>query len=124
MDKCSWCGRGFIGVPVAPGCGGYVRWDGSREIVEEYELGFCSDGCAWRWGLESHRIMGMTGREVRRHLINEHGLFPGVPASRQSKECIAFFAREVKEVVALVSGAPNLSVSRAERTRGDVAVSG
>ncbi|GAI82839.1 unnamed protein product, partial [marine sediment metagenome] len=29
---------------------------------------------AWRYGMERHKAWGMTGKEARCHLVNEHGL--------------------------------------------------
>lgn len=55
-----------------------VYFDGNSEevVAPEREIGFCSNNCAWRYGIESHKVMGMSGKEARKHLIEEHGLKP------------------------------------------------
>jgi len=103
MEKCSWCGALIIGKPVNPGQAGYVEFDEQGETKVICEVGFCSGGCAWRWGIESHRLLGITGKAARRHLIGEHGLAVGVPAGHQSQECLEFFAREAKMIMRVVS---------------------
>lgn len=58
--------------------GELVYFDGDEETVvePEREIGFCSDACAWRYGIHHHRAMGMSGKDARKHLIEEHGLKP------------------------------------------------
>lgn len=75
--NCTYCGQEIEGKPVAPGYEGeLVFWDGDTEQipVSERTIGFCSDRCAWRYGMERHKAWGMTGKEARCHLVNEHGL--------------------------------------------------
>jgi len=77
--KCTWCGKKIIGEVVAAGWEDeLVYFDGDEETVLEAgrEIGFCSRACAWRYGIERHKAMGMSGKEIRKHLIEEHGLEP------------------------------------------------
>jgi len=101
--NCSWCGRLIQGEPVAPGHGCYFEFGGQGENQVDYEVGYCSDGCAWRWGLESHGLFGITGKAARQHLIDEHGLKPGAPAGRPSQECWEHFTRVAGAIMAVVS---------------------
>lgn len=76
---CGYCG-GLIGDEVvAPGREGeIVSWDNGSPVVltPERALGFCSDLCAWRYGVDYYKARGMPGKAARRHLIEEHGLTP------------------------------------------------
>ena len=77
--RCTWCGKEIMGEVVALGREGeLVYFDGEEETVlePEREIGFCSGACAWRYGIERHKAMGMSGKEAREHLIEEHGLKP------------------------------------------------
>ena len=79
--RCTWCGKEIEGEVVASGWEGeLVYFDGEKETVlePEREIGFCSDACAWRYGIERHKAMGMSGKEARKHLIEEHGLKPAL----------------------------------------------
>jgi hypothetical protein len=79
--NCTFCGHEIKNEPVAPGYEGeLISWDGDTEQVLEPEraIGFCSDWCAWQYGMQHHKAWGMSGKEARDHLINEHGLIePG-----------------------------------------------
>jgi len=100
--KCSWCGVDIIGEVVAPGHVIRVTFGiGADDNEVDIETGFCCNGCAWAWGIESHGLMGITGKEARLHLIEAHGLKhpPGLPAGRQSSECFEQFAREAEDIV-------------------------
>jgi len=101
VKSCSWCGREISGQVICPGKGFYSSWGTEKPELLEIELGFCCTGCAWRWGIEEHGLMGMTGNEARQHLIEEHGLThpPGPPAGEQSQECIKFFTREAQMIM-------------------------
>jgi len=61
------------------------------EASEGFSVSFCSEGCGWAYGIESHSIYGMSGKVARRHLIDEHGLTPGKPAGKMSGECFERF---------------------------------
>jgi hypothetical protein len=76
---CTYCGGPIEGEVVAPGGEGELTyWDEDGEYVlePERELGFCSDRCAWRYGVEHHTAWGMSGKAARRHLVAAHGLIP------------------------------------------------
>ena len=77
--KCTNCGKEIIGEPVAPGRESeLVYFDGDHEeVIAPARLwGFCSEHCAWSFGIKHHREWGMIGKEAREHLIKEHGLKP------------------------------------------------
>ncbi|GAI62580.1 unnamed protein product [marine sediment metagenome] len=54
----------------------FVYWKDDGEVipVPTRELKFCSNLCAWRYGMGSHKQMGMSGKEAREHLIEVHSL--------------------------------------------------
>ncbi len=92
MSQCGWCGRELIGDPVLP----YEQTSivhGHGEVEEEvlpgFRVGFCSNGCAWAFNSEIHRIFGLSGNELRSHLIDVEGLTypPGKPSGNQSVAC-------------------------------------
>jgi len=71
---------------------------GNGEVEEDlcpgFSIGFCCDGCVWAFDVEIHRLYGMTGgKELRSHLIDEHGLAhpPGKPRGVMSPKCFARF---------------------------------
>jgi len=77
--NCTQCGKAIKGEVVAPGGEGELTWwDGHRDVVlePERELGFCSNRCAWRYGLDHHKAWGMSGKAARRHLVDPYS-FPG-----------------------------------------------
>jgi hypothetical protein len=98
--RCGWCGRELGGEGVKPVEQKWMFFDNSngnkREVAGGLEASFCCDGCAWAFEIESHKIYCMPGKEIRRHLIKEHGLVPAKPAGRMSKEC-AFYFYQLKE---------------------------
>lgn len=103
IKNCSWCGALIIGEPVAPGRGYYAEFNGHLECIVSYEVAFCSGGCAWRWGIESHKLVGVIGKAARQHLIDRHGLTAGVPAGRQCRECRNHFTREAEAIARITS---------------------
>lgn len=95
MERCGWCGKDIVGEAVLPYEQSPLTWSNGDVEIEEtpgFKVGFCCEGCAWAFGIEEHHLWGMHGKEVRRHLIDEHGLTPGKPAGKQSKECWDRFA--------------------------------
>jgi len=97
--RCSWCGVELTGEVVGAGEVGVSSMADNKSGCEYYEVGFCCDGCAWCWQLEYHGIIGLTGKEARRHLIEEHGLKSGAPAGGPSQECCFHFSREASRVL-------------------------
>jgi hypothetical protein len=92
VSSCGWCEGEIKGEPVLP----YekslivVSRDGSAfEVLPAISVGFCSDGCAWAFFAEVHRLWGLEGKELRSHLVNVEGLPfpPGKPAGEMGKEC-------------------------------------
>jgi hypothetical protein len=101
---CGWCGRAVKSPSVSSYKAGYISWgDGENEVelVTEFSCDFCCNGCAWAFAVESHRLYGQTGKELRAHLINEHGLVhpPGKPGGPMSRECRERFNAEAKAIV-------------------------
>lgn len=86
MDNCSWCGE------VVTGENTVREWrvvDGSWECQM-----FCCFACAWQWNVKSHEFWGMSGHEIRSHLITVHGLrrpCSGDSWKKQSVECDGYF---------------------------------
>jgi len=55
---CTYCGAPIKGEVVAPGWEApLIGWDEDGEYVldTEHELGFCSERCAWGFGVEWHK---------------------------------------------------------------------
>ncbi|MBA7540939.1 hypothetical protein ES705_33242 [subsurface metagenome] len=81
VKVCTYCGELIKGEVVDPGGEGELAyWELDKKMVLEpgWAIGFCSNWCAWRYGVESHKAYGMSGKAARRHLIDEHGLIsPG-----------------------------------------------
>lgn len=89
MNECGWCGKPILGEPVSPlHEGALVYFEGSheKELLPEFHTGFCCSGCAWAFTAEREKLWGLEGKELRQHLIEEHGLAspPGKPAGNQS----------------------------------------
>jgi hypothetical protein len=105
VKNCSWCGREISGQVVYPSefVHGIFNGDEKPDIIS-IDIGFCCDGCVWRWEIEQHGILGITGDKARQHLIEEHNLVhpPGPPAGKQSHECFDFFAREMETISDMV----------------------
>jgi hypothetical protein len=96
MFECGYCGHLIVGESVSSiEVGAVVFGDGDseREMVPEHKASFCCSGCAWAYGVASHNLYDMSGKELRIHLINEHGLEhpPGHPAGRMSVVCSNYF---------------------------------
>ncbi|MBA7537884.1 hypothetical protein ES705_30155 [subsurface metagenome] len=80
---CTYCSNEITGEPPYGGYEGeFIYYEHGRQTVlaPERELAFCSLTCCWRYGVESHRAWGMSGKEARQHLIEVHGLTPPAPA--------------------------------------------
>ena len=101
MSKCGFCGRDVVGEGVLPIEEGPVIMGssdgGEYEVGSSQSVSFCCEGCAWAYGLESHTCFyGMTGKEARQHLIAEHGLSPGKPAAKMSRQCFEMFSEKAE----------------------------
>ena len=108
MGVCGYCGGIVIGegvepveeMPIVVGSS-----DGSEsEASEGYSTSFCCEGCAWAFGVESHHLYGMVGKVARQHLVDEHGLTPGKPAGRMSRECFERFGKVAEVLLAFSEG--------------------
>lgn len=80
---CTYCNKPIIGEPPYSGYEGeVVSFDGKQANVLAPGRGvaFCGSTCCWRYGVEAHRDFGMTGKEIRRHLVEVHHLTPPVKA--------------------------------------------
>ena len=110
MNVCGYCGSVIIGegimpieqTPIIVGSS-----DGNEfEASEGFAVSFCSEGCAWAFGIESHSLYGMSGKVARRHLIDEHGLTPGKPAGKMSSECFERFQKIAEVFLGFIEGGP------------------
>ena len=108
MEKCGYCGSILVGEGVMPVEQGPIvvgSSDGTEcEASEGFSVSFCSEGCAWAFGIESHSIHGMSGKVARRHLIDEHGLKPGKPAGEVSRECFERFQKVAEVFSGFIEG--------------------
>lgn len=105
VKRCSWCDIELNGRVISPGEVGYAdfRRAGEKPEMTYYQIGFCSDGCAWTWWIEQHGIMGVGNWSGQRHLITGHGLKPGTPAGEQSQVCFDHFARIAKRAMEIIT---------------------
>ncbi len=89
MSKCAWCGNVITGDPVLSFQCPVIVGDTGVELVPEYVGYFCCNGCAWAFTAETHRLMGLSGKDLRAHLIDMHGLShpPGKPAGDMRSDC-------------------------------------
>ncbi len=93
MSKCGWCGKVINGEPVSTiECGVMVMDDGETEIkiMPGYLADFCCHGCVWAFSAETHRLMGLSGKDLRTHLIEVHGFShpPGKPGGGMRRDCL------------------------------------
>jgi len=108
MKQCGYCGCAIIGegvcpVEVMPMVVGSSEGD-DHEIGFRYSLVFCCEGCAWAFELESHSLLGMTGKEARKHLIDMHELIPGKPAGKMCVRCSDMLCEQAKTLSGFLSG--------------------
>jgi len=108
MNVCGYCGGDIVGEGVKPVEQMPIVVGGSEgnefEACESFTVSFCSAGCAWAFGIVSHGIYGMDGKEARRHLIDEHGLIPGKPAGEMSRECSERFMKMAEVFMSFMEG--------------------
>ena len=93
MSKCGWCGNVIPGEPILTiEESAMVMFDSETEveIMPGYIADFCCHGCAWAFLVEYHRMMGLSGKEIRSHLIDVHELVypPGKPAGGMRRDCL------------------------------------
>ncbi len=93
MSKCGWCSNVINGEPILTiEESAMVMYDGEIEveIMPGYIADFCCNGCAWAFSTETHRLMGLSGKELRAHLIDIHGFSypPGKPAGGMRRDCL------------------------------------
>ncbi|MBA7571389.1 hypothetical protein ES708_13151 [subsurface metagenome] len=80
--RCTWCSKKIKGKkPVVSGEEGPLVYFGPETKGGDVELGpgrkvnFCSNDCAWAYGLETHAFL-ISPVEIRKHLVEAHGLTP------------------------------------------------
>ncbi|MFW9877461.1 MAG: hypothetical protein ACFFG0_30615 [Candidatus Thorarchaeota archaeon] len=93
MSDCGWCGQEIKGISkMIITIPTIVTANGKNEVepMPGYEVKFCCHGCAWAFSAEIHRLMGLSGKDLRNHLIGEHGLkYPhGKPAGVMRRDCM------------------------------------
>jgi hypothetical protein len=92
-EVCGWCGRDINGESVLPYEQGEVITGGSDRddvvVHPGFKVVFCCSGCAWAFFAEIHKLWGLNGEELRRHLIDVEGLPypPGKRVGKMSREC-------------------------------------
>jgi len=64
----------------------HCAWGDMNGTLAEYDLVFCCEGCHWAYQVEQHGLMGMGGKEGRKHITEEHAGIPAAPAGSQSRE--------------------------------------
>jgi len=93
MNKCGWCGKVIAGEPILTivnsamiATKGEKEW----ELMSGYTVDFCCHGCAWAFSAEIHRLMGLSGKELRNHLVEAHCFDhpPGKPAGGMRQDCM------------------------------------
>ena len=93
MINCGWCGKAINGEPVSTiKSGAMVMGNGEKEVelMPGYVADFCCNGCAWAFSAETHRLWGLSGKDLRTHLIDVHGFSypPGKPVGGMRSDCI------------------------------------
>lgn len=89
MTDCAWCGKVIKSDPVYNYKGGAIVL-GEIELIPAYKANFCCLGCAWAFLAETHRLIGLSGKELQNHLIDFHGFarHPGKPAGVMRDDCL------------------------------------
>lgn len=93
MSKCGWCGNMITGEPILTiEESAMVMYDGDSEVelMPGYVVDFCCHGCAWAFSAEIHRMMGLSGKNLRNHLIDVHGFNhpPDKPGGGMTHDCM------------------------------------
>lgn len=93
MSNCGWCGKVINGEPVLTIINSAMVMVNGKievEIMPGYLVDFCCHGCAWAFSVETHRLMGRSGKDIRNHLIKVHGLNypPGKTAGGMRRDCV------------------------------------
>jgi len=93
MSKCGWCGKEIAGdVKFLYESEALVNDDGENEVevMPAFQEDLCCTGCEWAFLAEMHRLFGLSGKELRNHLIDIHGLSypPGKPAGVMRNDCL------------------------------------
>ena len=92
MSKCGWCGKVITGEPVLTiGIVPFISDSESEDVLMPgHIVDFCCHGCAWAFSVETHRLMGLSGKDLRTHLIAVHGFShpPGKPAGGMRRDCL------------------------------------
>ncbi len=104
MASCGWCGKETdeqTKLRIEP----VVLVWGSDDKVRIEECNddpavFCCTGCCWAFSVEVHRLRGMSGKEIREHLIWNHELAypPGAPAGKMTSESRLKFETMANEI--------------------------
>ncbi len=93
MSKCGWCGNVIIGDSILTiENSAMIMVDGETkvELMPDYVADFCCNGCAWAFSAETHRLIGLSGKDLRTHLIYVHGFNhpPGKPGGGMRRDCL------------------------------------
>jgi hypothetical protein len=87
-EFCGWCGRAIEGESeFVYETSGLIMSCGSEcevELIPQSSFSFCCEGCAWAFLVAEHRLMGMHGIEIRRHIVEYHGITANQPYGPES----------------------------------------
>ena len=94
MSGCDWCGKVITGESVDTIRTSAIFVNDSKkeaELMLGYVAYFCSHGCTWAFCIETHRLLGLSGKDLRKHLIDIHGLVhpPGKAGGGMRPDCAA-----------------------------------
>jgi hypothetical protein len=91
MSDCGWCGKVITGEYLSIEISSMTMNVGETENeMPGYIAEFCCHGCAWAFSVEYHRLISLSGKDLRTHLIEVHGLIhpPGKPAGGMRRDCL------------------------------------
>jgi hypothetical protein len=88
MYNCDWCGHPFeVGEAWCTTMSPLLFGNSTGidiEVTPEYELKFCCMGCYWAFSVDFHRILGMSPKEARKHVIETCDIEPSKANGKQS----------------------------------------
>jgi len=101
--KCGWCGAAMCVLEGYEARSVRCVWGDMNGTLEEYELVFCCEGCHWAYQMDQHQLMGMRGKEARKHITEEHGGISGAPAGSQCREAYERSARFGEHLLSMIT---------------------
>ena len=98
MNKCDWCGKVITSEAVKTmglSASFISEANEQMEVMSGYIAIFCCDGCAWAFSVEVLRLCGLSGKQLRRQLIDFDGLAPGKAAGGMRHDCLVLRMAEI-----------------------------